>query len=71
MAPTTAAYKPTAAEVVVQANQIADAIALLARDPARRHALLPEGAERARQLDLLTQARGTLEVYRSVLAPPI
>jgi glycosyltransferase involved in cell wall biosynthesis len=48
-------------------NAIADAITLLARDPARRLELLHEGSKRAKSLDLLRQARGTLAVYRSML----
>jgi glycosyltransferase involved in cell wall biosynthesis len=48
-------------------SAIADAIALLARDPERRRELLKKGFERAQELNLLAQARGTLAVYRSLL----
>jgi glycosyltransferase involved in cell wall biosynthesis len=46
---------------------IADAALLLARDSARRQELIRRGHARARELSLIAQARGTLEVYRALL----
>jgi alpha-1,3-rhamnosyl/mannosyltransferase len=48
---------------------IADAMLQLARDPARRSELIKRGLKRAAELDLLAQARGTLDVYRRLLGP--
>lgn len=44
--------------------QIAAAVARLASDPLERSRLIQRGLERSMTLDLLSQARGTLEVYR-------
>jgi glycosyltransferase involved in cell wall biosynthesis len=54
-------------------SAIAAAVALLARDPARREQLIRRGRARAAELSLLAQARATLAVYRALLnrcAPP-
>jgi glycosyltransferase involved in cell wall biosynthesis len=47
---------------------IADAMLQLASDPARRQDLIERGRKRSSELNLLAQARGTLEVYRRLLA---
>jgi glycosyltransferase involved in cell wall biosynthesis len=44
--------------------QIAAAVARLAADPRERSRLIQRGRERSGGLTLLSQARGTLEVYR-------
>ena len=46
---------------------IAEAVALLARDGARREDLIRRGRARAAELGLLAQARSTLAVYRALL----
>jgi len=48
-------------------SDIAEAVALLARDPARREELIRLGRARAAELSLLAQARATLDVYRALL----
>ena len=48
-------------------RDIADAILLLAREPERRRDLIERGRKRADELNLIAQARGTLEVYRRLL----
>lgn len=48
-------------------SDIAEAVSLLARDSARREALIQRGHARAAELGLLAQARATLDVYRALL----
>jgi glycosyltransferase involved in cell wall biosynthesis len=46
---------------------IAQAIAVLARDPERRRELVSRGAQHVRAFSLEAQARGTLAAYRAIL----
>jgi glycosyltransferase involved in cell wall biosynthesis len=48
--------------------RIAQAIAVLARDPERRRELISRGARHVENFSLEAQARGTLAVYRAILA---
>ncbi|HKY40373.1 MAG TPA: glycosyltransferase family 1 protein [Polyangiaceae bacterium] len=48
-------------------RDIADAILQLAQGPARRSDLIERGRRRAAELNLVAQARGTLDVYRRLL----
>jgi glycosyltransferase involved in cell wall biosynthesis len=50
------------------AQQIAQAITLLARDPERRRELIARGARHVRNFSLQAQARGTLAAYRTILS---
>jgi glycosyltransferase involved in cell wall biosynthesis len=51
--------------------QIAAAVARLATDPRERSRLIQRGRERSEGLTLLSQARGTLEVYRRLCSGEI